>query len=177
MKVRDLTGSRAMQRNGAPLLLTLVIFSLSLATCGPERPAVSRTLSETNRAAIGALDTAFVQAWLRDDTAAVLRLFHPRAILLPPGATPVEGLSAIRAYWWPPDGSHTRITGFTREITEIDGTLDLAFFRGTATLGWVYQKDGKETAQTSRSTDLVLVAPDSSGKWRIIRQMWTQLPP
>jgi uncharacterized protein (TIGR02246 family) len=138
--------------------------------------APSRTLTDRDRAAIRALDTAFVQAWLRDDTAAVLRLLHPNAILLPPGAEPVEGLTAIRAYWWPIDGSHTRIQSFTREILEIERTPELAYFRGTATLGWVYQKAGKQSAQSSRSSDLVLVTPDSSRHWRILRQMWSQLP-
>jgi ketosteroid isomerase-like protein len=36
---------------------------------------------------------------------------------------------------------------------------------------------GKSTAQSSRSIDLVLLAPDEDGQWRIIRQMWNQLPP
>jgi uncharacterized protein (TIGR02246 family) len=135
-----------------------------------------RTLSDRDRSAILALDTAFVHAWLRDDTAGVLALFHPDAVLLPPGGRPVQGVRAIRAYWWPDDGSHTRITAFTRELAEVQGTPDLAWFRGDAALGWVYAKNGKEASQTSRSTDLVLLAPDSAGGWRIIRQMWSPAP-
>jgi ketosteroid isomerase-like protein len=118
-----------------------------------------------------------VKAWLDDDTTAVLRSFHPHAVLFPPGSAPVEGLAAIRSYWWPTDGSHTRITSFTRTVAEIEGTPGLAYLRGSASLGWVYRTEDKETAQTSRSIDLVVLAPDSSGRWRIIRQMWSQLPP
>ena len=154
-----------------------LILLLDVAACRPAGPPASRTLTDGDRAAIRALDTAFVEAWLRDDTAAVLRLFQPDAILFPPGSEPVEGLAAIRAYWWPTDGSHTRITAFTREVAEVGGTLGLAYFRGGATLAWVYQKDGKETAQTSRSTDLVLLTPGGDGHWRISRQMWSQRPP
>jgi hypothetical protein len=66
---------------------------------------------------------------------------------------------------------------FIRDIDEIEGTSELAYFRGTATLAWVYRKDGKETAQISRSTDLVLVTPDASGRWRVSRQMWNPRPP
>jgi uncharacterized protein (TIGR02246 family) len=117
-----------------------------------------------------------VQAWLRDDTAGVLALFHSDAVLVPPGGLPVMGRRSIRAYWWPDDGSHTRITRFTRELAEVDGTPALAWFRGVATLGWNYTKDGKEATQTSRSNDLVLVAPDSVGRWRITRQMWAPAP-
>ncbi len=156
--------------------LPVFLLLLGVAGCRPAGTRPSRTLTDRDRAAIRALDTAFVQAWLRDDTAAVLRFFHPNAILLPPGAEPVEGLAAIRAYWWPTDGSHTRIKSFTREIVEIDGTPELAYFRGTAALGWVYQKGGKESTQSGRSTDLVLVTPDASKQWRILRQMWNQQP-
>ena len=160
--------------------LFLLLVGLFLLPACRSRPTAagpgSRTLSDRDRAAILALDTAFVQAWLRDDTAGVLALFHPDAVLLPPGGRPVEGVRAIRAYWWPEDGSHTRITAFTRAPVEVQGTPDLAWFRGEAALGWVYAKNGKEASQTSQSTDLVLLAPDSVGGWRIIRQMWSPAP-
>jgi uncharacterized protein (TIGR02246 family) len=150
----------------------------TLAACGPPRSSGQAVaLTDSDRLAIRALDTAFVAAWRRDDTVAVLRLFHPDAVLLPPNSAPVEGLEAIKAYWWPIDGSHTRITGFTRDVAEIAGSGDLAFFRGSASLAWVYRKDGRENAQVSRSTDLVVVNRDATGRWRIARQMWTQLPP
>ena len=160
-------------------VLLLVVGLVSMPACRSRPTAAdpgSRTLTERDRAAIHALDTAFVQAWLRDDTAGVLALFHPDAVLLPPGGRPVEGVRAIRAYWWPDDGSHTRITAFTRNLAEVQGTPELAWFRGDAALGWVYAKDGKEASQTSRSTDLVQLAPDSARRWRIIRQMWSPAP-
>jgi uncharacterized protein (TIGR02246 family) len=153
-----------------------VIPLLGLLGCQVPRQVQASSLTNADRDAIRMVDTAFVHAWIRDDTASVLRLFSPEAILFPPGSTPVEGLQAIRAYWWPRDGSHTQITSFTRDVAEISGTRQLAYLRGTAHLAWVYVKDGKRTAQTSRSTDLVLLAPDSSGQWRIIRQMWNPTP-
>jgi uncharacterized protein (TIGR02246 family) len=154
--------------------VALFLLSACRATsAGPARPP---GLSVRDRAAIRALDTAFVQAWLRDDTSGVLALFHPDAVLIPPGGRPVAGLPAIRAYWWPDDGSHTRITTFTRELAEVEGTPALAWFRGVAALGWVYRKDGKEATQTSQSNDLVLVTPDRAGRWRITRQMWAPAP-
>ena len=154
-----------------------VILSLGLLGCRAPSPALVTSLTNAEADAIRAVDTAFVRAWLRDDTSGVLRLFSPEAILLPPGSAPVQGLRAIRDYWWPGDGSRTRITSFTRDIAEIRGTQRLAYLRGAAHLAWVYEKGGKRTAQTSRSTDLVLLAPDANGQWRIVRQMWNQLPP
>ena len=123
-----------------PRSLRLLLAGLLLCSACRARSAGvpdTHSLSDGDRAAIEALDTAFVQAWLRDDTAAVLALFHPDAVLLPPGGRAVEGVPAIRAYWWPDDGSHTRITAFRRELAEVRGTPALAWFRGEATLGWV----------------------------------------
>ena len=157
-----------------PLTVTLL---LGILGCRAPMSAPGTSLTDSERDAIRAVDTAFVHAWIRDDTSSVLRLFSREAILLPPGSAPVEGLRAIRDYWWPGDGSHTRITSFTRDIAEISGTQQLAYLRGIAHLAWAYEKGGKRTSQSSRSTDLVLLAPDADGQWRIIRQMWNQLPP
>jgi ketosteroid isomerase-like protein len=153
------------------------IWLLAIVACRPAHSPRPATLTDADRSAIRALDTAFVQAWLRDDTTAVLRLFDPEAVVIPPNNPAVGGIGAIKAYWWPADGSHTRITSFTREVAEIEGTPGLAYLRGVASLGWNYRKGDTEISQTSRSTDLVVVAPDSNGQWRIIRQIWNQLPP
>ena len=136
----------------------------------------AQALTQADRAAIRALDSTFVRGWLSDDTTAVLSVFHRDAVLLPPGTAPVTGVAAIRAYWWPTDGSHTVITSFDRSITEIEGSRSLAFIRGTGTLGWAYTKAGKRTVQASRSIDLFVVAPDVDGQWRVIRQIWSALP-
>jgi uncharacterized protein (TIGR02246 family) len=139
-------------------------------------PASPGGLSDADRAAIRALDSAFVRAWLADDTAGVLGLFSDEAVLMPPNSQPVAGLSGIRAYWWPRDGSRTRITGFGRVIAEIGGTRELAFVRGTSAITWTYMTDGKSTASSSRSADLRLMTRAASGEWRIVRQAWNQIP-
>ena len=133
-------------------------------------------LTDEDRDAIRALDAAFVRGWLEDDVDAVLGVFARDAVLLPPGSNPVQGISAIRKYWFPDDGSRTRIDSFDRHIEEIGGTRALAFLRGTASLAWTYEKDGRKTSQASRSVDLFLLTRDPSGNWRVIRQMWTALP-
>lgn len=141
------------------------------------RRPTSVPISDADRAAILAVDSAFVDAWLKDDTTKVLSLFASDAVLMPPGAQPMTGLAAIRAYWWPSDGSHTRITSFTRAIAEVGGGGGVAFVRGTGTVGWTYAKKGQQpVAQTSRSTDFILYSRDAAGQWRVTRQMWSTLP-
>jgi ketosteroid isomerase-like protein len=134
------------------------------------------TLSAVARGEILAMDSAFVRGWLRDDTASVLGVFAPNAVLQPPGVPALTGQAAIRAYWFPNDGSSTRILSFDHQVVEVVGSSTLAFVRGTSTLKWRYTKDGKTTEQTGRSTDLRVYAADPAGKWRVIRQIWTNLP-
>ena len=124
---------------GLPVLLFLCL----LPGCAARTGGVADSLTANDRAAIRSLDSTFVQGWLSDDTAAVLSVFRPDAVLLPPGNSPVVGLAAIRAFWWPTDGSHTRITSFERRILEIAGTNGLAFVRGTGALGGPTRREGR----------------------------------
>ena len=136
----------------------------------------ARPLSDADRSQIRALDSMFVRAWLQDDTAGVLRLFADDAMLVPPNAVPVAGRAAIRAWWWPADGSRTRILSFDRDIQEINGSHDLAFMRAIASLSWSYQKSGRTTKQSSRSNDFVVLTRAPNGTWKILRQIWNTRP-
>jgi hypothetical protein len=95
---------------------------------------------------------------------------------MPPGSMPMTGHTAIRGYWFPMDGTHTRITVFDRTISEIGGSRDLAFLRGIGAVSWSMTKAGKTTTQKSRSSDLLLLARDVSGRWHVVSQMWSALP-
>lgn len=137
-----------------------------------ERPTMV-PLSAADRGAILAADSAFVAAWLADDTTAVLAHVAPDAELFPPGAAPIKGLDAIRRYWWPADGSHTRIIEFGRTVEDVSGTNGIAYIRGRGTLRWTYTKGGAPTtSQSSRSVDLIVYRKDAGGQWKVSRQMW-----
>ena len=149
--------------------------------CRPseDRPAPSSDrLTTADSAAIAALQNRYVAAWLADDTAAVLALFENDAMILPPGRRPVRGIDSIRAYWWPTDGSTTRILSFTWKAHEVSGTDRLAFSQGESDLRWRYTKAGSTSESSSRSVNLSVLRRARSGEWRIARQMWgPALPP
>jgi uncharacterized protein (TIGR02246 family) len=143
---------------------------LALAACGP-----GTGLSDADRAAIHRLDSTYVSAWLRDDTTAVLATLAPDAVLMPSGQRPLTDLEAIRGFWWPVDGSRTRITAYTTTIDELGGGPDLAYARGTGQLAFSYEKDTMRTALTSSSMTLTILRRGSNGRWRIARRMWGPL--
>jgi ketosteroid isomerase-like protein len=134
-----------------------------------QRPAA---LSAEDRAALHRLDSAYVQAWLRDDTVAVLATLAPDAVLMPAGVGPLRGDSAIRHFWWPRDGSRTRVTAYQSSIDEIDGAPPLAYIRGVGTMAFTYEKDTVRLQQTSRNMALTIAAKQPDGTWRIRRRMW-----
>ena len=148
---------------------------LSVSACGRADEAANK-LTEADRSTIMRLDSIFVQGWLRDDTTAALSVFAPDAVLHPPNSLPVTGRAAIRAFWWPTDGSTTRITKFERQIDEIDGSHEVAFIRGRSELSWIYTKAGTTQNQTGRSASIAIARRDSTGAWTISRQIWNATP-
>jgi ketosteroid isomerase-like protein len=96
---------------------------------------------------------------------------------MPAGVRPLETPEAIREFWWPRDGSRTRVTGYTTTIEEIGGTQDLAYMRGTGELSFVYEKDTLRLEPTNRNMTLTLLARSADGRWRIRRRMWGPMAP
>ncbi|MGH7519337.1 MAG: YybH family protein [Gemmatimonadales bacterium] len=131
-----------------------------------------RQLAARDSSEIEGARAAYVRAWLKDDTAGVLATLDAEAVLLPPAHLPVTGHRAIRAFWWPTDGSRTTITAFEWTLDELAGTPDLAFTRGASTVAWRYEKDTVRNEQTTRNTNLTILARAADGRWRILRQMW-----
>jgi uncharacterized protein (TIGR02246 family) len=147
-----------------------VIAVLALAAC--RTPDASGALSAADSTAIRTTQAEYVRAWLADDTAAVLATLSRDALLLPPRGLPVKGDSAIRAYWWPADGSRTKITSFNWDVEEVSGTPSLAYTRGQSALAWTYDKDTLHQVSSSKSINLTLFRREADGSWRIARQMW-----
>lgn len=148
------------------------ILSSALVLACTESPNQAPKLTSQDSSAIESVRAGYVRAWLADDTAGVLATLDSEAVLLPPGRLPVEGHRAIREYWWPNDGSRTTITAFDWKVDELSGTPQLAYSRGVSTIEWRYEKDTVRAEQTTRSTNLTVLAPGPDGRWRILRQMW-----
>lgn len=150
------------------LLAQAVIF----AGCGR-----GDSLPATDERAIRDLDQAYVVAWVRDDTAGVLATLADDGVIMPGGIRPLTTRREIQEFWWPRDGSRTRVTAYTTSIDEIRGTGSLAFVRGTGTVTFAYEKDSVATQQTTHNMTLTIVVKGSDGRWRISRRMWAPVAP
>ena len=114
--------------------------------------------------------------WLVNDSAAVMATLDPAAVLMPAGVAPLVGDSAIRAFWWPDDGSVTTITGYDITVDEVAGSGDLAWLRGRADLRFTYVAPAGDTSDiTSRAAHLSIARRGEDGEWRIVRRAWSAL--
>ena len=153
--------------------LSFVVGIMACTSNAADSAAVNARLTGDDERAIRAVDSAYVNAWLRDDTAAVLATLEPDVVLMPAGQHPLANAEAIRGFWWPSDGSHTKILTFDRHIDELDGRGDVAWTRGTDSLTFTYQKPGAPTASTgNRTMTLAVLRRQPGGGWRISRMMW-----
>ena len=148
---------------------TFAGIALAMLACAPAEP---KAFSSADERAIRHIDSLYVAAWLRDDTAAVLRTLAPDAVLMPAGQRPLATPNDIRAFWWPTDGSRTKILTFYRVIDEIAGDANLAWVRGTDTLTFTYDKGQTHSQLASRSMTLAVLRRQPDGSWRISRMMW-----
>ena len=130
-------------------------------------------ISEADKNAIRAVDSSYVASWLRDDTAGVLATLAPDVVLMPAGQHPLATNDEIRGFWWPADGSHTKILTFDRHIDELAGEGNVAWTRGTDSLTFRYQKAASApVAMGNRTMTIAILRRQPDGKWRISRMMW-----
>jgi uncharacterized protein (TIGR02246 family) len=144
---------------------------VGVAACSPAR-APSAGLTAADSSGVAAVRDRYVQAWLADDTAAVLALFEPGGMVLPPGQRAIVGHDAIRDYWWPRDGSTTKILAFRWTPLELRGEGSLAVVRGESIVSWEYAKGGTATRDSSVSVNVTVLERSPDAGWRIAWQMW-----
>lgn len=128
-------------------------------------------------AAVRALEEAYVSGWVANDRDAVLATLHRDAVLLPDGLAPVEGLDAIDAFWWPPEGPTTTVTGYRTTIDGLGGSGRVAYVRGRGDLSFTWEDaEGASGERISRSVFLMVARKGPDGDWRIAHRMWHALP-
>ena len=147
-------------------LLCALPVALFLAT-GAKASAADTPTVET---AIAANYRHWVDATQRKDVDAVLSLYDDDAIVLPPGAAPIRGKDAIRAFYasWYAGLSkllHEQFTS-TSLVVKDDLAVETADYAGESenTAHAVRQFNGKNLVVWKRQKD---------GSWKLFRDMWS----
>lgn len=153
------------------------ICTLALIACTGSSYALlhAAKLSVDDAAKIKAVNEAYVSAWLKNDSTAVTKLFTPDAVLIPQGMRAIEGMQAIKQFWWP-SGGKTTVTAFTITTDEIDGESELAYVRGTFKLSFTYEDGSNKLERTNNGNYLMIMKRQADGAWLISHRMWSDLP-
>ncbi len=149
------------------LVLTAALFMAS--ACAKE----TSHDHEADRAALYALDQAYVEGWKQSGAAAqdkaVMAIFAEDAIIRPGlGTPPRKGADEIRAFWFPPDTPATRIIKFDHAPDSITVEHDLGVVSGWYELRFEY--GGDEYAQNGNYLTVARRQPDN--EWRVTQMIW-----
>ncbi len=121
---------------------------------------------------IRAADWAYANAWLSNEPERVMATLTEDAVLAPSNLGVIEGVDAIREFWWPADAAPTTVTDFTLSQVEAGGSGNMGFVRGSFSLDFAY--DG--TAYSNQGEYLSLFRKGPDGSWRISHRMWNDHP-
>ncbi|MGH7597855.1 MAG: YybH family protein [bacterium] len=132
-------------------------------------------LSAADVIKIKAVNEAYVSAWLKNDATAVMKTLAPNAVLIPQGSRAIEGMKAIKQFWWP-SGGKTTVTAFTITTDEVNGENEVAYIRGTFKLSFTYEDGSNKIERTNNGNYLMIMKRQADGTWRISHRMWGDLP-
>lgn len=163
-----------MRKRIAALALAVVLSGARSQPVSAEDAA----LSANDRVLIRQVVEAYRKAWLAGDAEGVLRTLTEDCVLLPAhGAPAVEGIEAIRRYWWPAGGPPTTITRLDITVDGLSGNASLASSYGRDDVAWTTEEHRKVSSQGHPGTYLNVYRRLPSGEWRIARHMWGDGPP
>ncbi len=145
-----------------PLLLVVALSNPLEAQAQEARPASD----EIER--IHAVANGLMAADNARDVDAVVALYAPDSVLLPPNESPVSGIAAIRPRYAEFFQTHQPELRFVIEETELAD--DLAYVRGR-TLGTIRGLGGLGD-QAIDDVFLMILRKTGSGDWKISRLMW-----
>jgi uncharacterized protein (TIGR02246 family) len=149
-------------------MLTRMMFTLvalaGIVVAAP-RDALAQ-LSDADRKGIQEVTDKWLKAMTSGDSAGVAAQYTEDAMLLPPNEPIVKGRAAIQHYL----GQFPKITSFKAPLTEIDGSGNLAYTRGTyeATM----MPPGAKTPVKDSGKFIEIRRKEPDGSWLILRDFW-----
>jgi ketosteroid isomerase-like protein len=150
---------------------------LILIGCGERSSQLNEdlNLSAEDIKQIKEINKNYTQGWLDGDSSKVLGLYTDSATIIPSGLLPIQGKKVITDFWFPNDGSATVIHFYDLEILEIGGTANLAYTYENGKLSFTYEKDDFRLDREAESYAITIYKKVSSGEWKIIKRIWTDM--
>jgi ketosteroid isomerase-like protein len=150
-------------------IVCLFLFSLLIISCKQQVKS-----EEENEKILNILQN-YVDAWRDMNEERVMSLFEENSIIQPNSLTPSVGKEEIRAFWFPKDGSITKINVFETELLGLNIIDTLAVTTHRSYLDWSYQKDTLNFGMVQKGISTTVYRKQQDQSWKIWRQMWTDI--
>ncbi|HMQ48009.1 MAG TPA: DUF4440 domain-containing protein [Saprospiraceae bacterium] len=126
-----------------------------------------------DKAAIRQINQQYVQAWLEGNKEGILSLFEADARITPNGNKAIEGLDALREFWFPKDGSLTTIHQFESEVLSVDIQGNTAASFQKTKLEWSYEKGDAKMGKIQYGYAHGTYQRQPDGSWKMNSLSWT----
>jgi uncharacterized protein (TIGR02246 family) len=136
--------------------------------------AFSQTKKQ-DEAAVRAINTAYVKAWLDNDEEKIISLFEENGSITPSGVGHFKGHEKIRSFWFPKDSSITVIDKFENKIIKLQFEQDVIVAFTNSLLTWHYEKGDFKMAKDQEGYALTFYRRQKNGTWKIWKQVWSDV--
>ncbi|UCF19583.1 MAG: SgcJ/EcaC family oxidoreductase [Gemmatimonadota bacterium] len=151
----------------------VLALALALASAACQPAAGPEGLSDDDVAAINGVADSFRDAVLAGDWAGAAAVFTADAVRLPPNAPLVQGREAIQAAM---EAEAYTYTAFTNPTTEIVGSGDVAYARGTYSITVAVAGMPEPVSDTGKY--VATFRKQADGSWLGALDIWnSDLPP
>lgn len=155
--------------------LMIGLLLLTLLGC-KERPATLPEPAMTeDEIQIRQLHSDYVDGWMNNNEKQIMDLLEENAQIQPNSLTPIVGKEQINTFWFPKDGSSTRINIFDTEILNLQLLDSLALTTHSSLLDWTYTKDTLQFGRIQKGFNTTVYRKQMDGSWKIWRSMWTDI--
>ncbi|WP_430966478.1 YybH family protein [Spongiimicrobium sp. 2-473A-2-J] len=154
----------------ATLLLLLTVLSCKERIVQAGEPPMGE-----DEIQIRQLHTDYVNGWIDNNEGQIMGLLEENARIQPNSLMPIEGKQQINAFWFPKDGSSTKINTFETEILNFQLLDTLAITTHSSLLDWTYKKDTLQFGRVQKGVNTTVYRKQGDGSWKIWRSMWTDI--
>jgi uncharacterized protein (TIGR02246 family) len=148
------------------ILLSVFVLTFASTACQPPAQAPAG-LSDEDVAAIGDLIGSFRDAMLAGDWAGASQLYTADGMRMPPNVPLIESPDAIRAAF---EADAATYTAFTNTVTEIVGSGDVAYARGTYTLTFTVAGMAEQISDSGRY--VAIFRKQADGSWLAVLDIY-----
>ncbi len=136
---------------------------------------ISANNEDPNEKQIRSINIEYVEGWKNMNEEKIMSLFEDGSRIQPNSLKPIEGKDNIRNFWFPKDGSITKIHDFNTELLSLSTKDSIAITTHLTYIDWSYKKDSLQFGMVQKGINTTVYRKKQDTLWKIWRKMWTDI--